>query len=65
MGTLWGGQCFTYFDEPRSRGADLKLGRKARAAVTIGPGMKKEKLMQAIGRMRRLAGIIFYMSCSR
>jgi hypothetical protein len=46
--------CFAFFDEARSRGADLKLKQNALALVTIGPNMLKDKLMQAIGRMRLL-----------
>ena len=47
-------ECFAFFDESRSRGADLKLPQTARALVTIGPGMCKDKIMQALGRMRML-----------
>jgi hypothetical protein len=45
---------FVFFDESRCRGADMKLKPKAVAALTIGPGMCKDKLMQAAGRMRLL-----------
>jgi len=45
---------FVYFDESRCRGADMKLSRYAVAALTIGPGMCKDKLMQAAFRMRQL-----------
>lgn len=48
-------EAFAIFDEPRCRGADLKLNRRAVALLTIGPRMCKEKLMQAAGRMRSLS----------
>lgn len=47
-------EAFVIFDEPRCRGADLKLSRTAVALLTIGPKMCKDKLMQAAGRMRQL-----------
>lgn len=46
--------CFAFFDESRARGSDLKLPQQAKAVVTIGPNMTKDKLMQASGRMRLL-----------
>ena len=46
---------FVFFDESRCRGADMKLKPSAQATLTIGPGMCKNKLMQAAGRMRKLA----------
>ena len=45
---------FVYFDESRCRGADMQLPGDARAVLTLGPKMGKDKLMQAAGRMRRL-----------
>eukprot|EP00434_Breviolum_minutum_P034401 symbB.v1.2.030448.t1/scaffold3429.1/size56941/4 len=47
-------ECFGFFDEARARGADLKLSINARAMVTVGPKCVKDKLMQAVGRMRQL-----------
>jgi hypothetical protein len=47
-------ECFAFFDEARTRGADLKLGRGAVGLVTVGPKMSKAKLVQAIGRFRML-----------
>ena len=44
--------CFTLYDEARTRGTDWKLSADARALVTLSEGMVKDKLMQAIGRMR-------------
>ena len=46
---------FVYFDESRTRGADMRLNSNARAVLTLGPDMCKDKLMQAAGRMRMLA----------
>lgn len=43
-----------YFDESRCRGADMKLKPSAIAVLTVGPGMSKDKLVQAAGRMRKL-----------
>ena len=45
---------FVYFDESRCRGADMKLSMYVVAALTIGRGMCKDKLMQAAFRMRQL-----------
>ena len=45
---------FVYFDESRCRGADMKLLPKASATLTLGPGMCKDKIMQAAGRLRKL-----------
>ena len=47
-------EAFVYFDESRCRGADMKLSPDAVAALTIGPGICKDKLMQAAFRMRQL-----------
>ena len=46
--------CFVFFDESHCRGSDMKLLPHAVALLTIGPGMCKDKLMQALGRMRKL-----------
>jgi hypothetical protein len=45
---------FVYFDESRCRGADMKLAHDARAVLTLGPKMQKDKLMQAAARFRQL-----------
>ena len=45
---------FVYFDESRTRGADMKLPVNSCAILTLGPLMCKDKLMQAAGRMRML-----------
>ena len=45
---------FVYFDDSRCRGADMRLKSDAVGMLTLGPGMFKDKLMQAAGRMRGL-----------
>ncbi len=47
-------ECFVLYDEARCRGADLQLRRDAVGLLTLGPGLCKDKLMQAAGRMRLL-----------
>eukprot|EP00775_Hariotina_reticulata_P001981 gene1981-2303_t len=47
-------ECFVIFDDARCRGADLKLRQTALGLLTVAPGMQKDKLMQAAGRMRQL-----------
>ncbi|EGD72573.1 hypothetical protein PTSG_04309 [Salpingoeca rosetta] len=42
------------FDQHQCRGADLKLKQTATAALTISPGLSKDALMQAAGRLRQL-----------
>lgn len=46
---------FAVYDDARCRGTDLKLNVRARALLTLGPGMTKDRLMQAAGRMRQLS----------
>ncbi|KAH9126266.1 hypothetical protein AeMF1_003292 [Aphanomyces euteiches] len=46
--------CFVLFDDARSRGADMRLRIDAVAAITLGPKLTKDKLMQGAGRMRQL-----------
>lgn len=38
--------CLVYLDEAHTRGTDLKLPRKGRAAVTLGPNLTKDRLVQ-------------------
>ncbi|KAJ5117788.1 hypothetical protein N7448_011420 [Penicillium atrosanguineum] len=38
--------CFVFLDEAHTRGIDLKLPSNYRAAVTLGPGITKDKLVQ-------------------
>ncbi|GLC35648.1 hypothetical protein PLESTM_000350400 [Pleodorina starrii] len=42
------------FDDARCRGADLQLRPDAVGLLTLGPGVCKDKLMQAAGRLRQL-----------
>ncbi|KAJ5358297.1 hypothetical protein N7541_005455 [Penicillium brevicompactum] len=48
------GACLVFLDEAHTRGIDLKLPVHYRAAVTLGPGITKDKLVQACMRMRQL-----------
>ncbi|OJJ65727.1 hypothetical protein ASPBRDRAFT_79658 [Aspergillus brasiliensis CBS 101740] len=47
-------QCLVFLDEAHTRGIDLKLPLNYRAAVTLGPNITKDKLVQACMRMRKL-----------
>jgi hypothetical protein len=47
-------EAFVLFDENRCRGADMMLNQDAKALLTLGPKMCKDKLMQAAGRLRML-----------
>ncbi|KAK0643172.1 hypothetical protein B0T16DRAFT_391740 [Cercophora newfieldiana] len=47
-------RCFVFLDQAHTRGTDLKLPDKYRAAVTLGPGLTKDALVQACMRMRKL-----------
>ncbi|PFH56337.1 hypothetical protein XA68_16704 [Ophiocordyceps unilateralis] len=47
-------QCLVFLDEAHTRGTDLKLPADYRAAVTLGPNLTKDRLVQACMRMRRL-----------
>ncbi|THY63972.1 hypothetical protein D6C98_00911 [Aureobasidium pullulans] len=46
--------CLIYLDEVHTRGIDLAIPHGARAAVTLGPRLSKDRLMQACMRLRRL-----------
>lgn len=41
-------QCVVYLDDAHTRGTDLKLPNAARAAVTLGPKVTKDRLVQGI-----------------
>ena len=41
-------ECVVYLDEQRTRGTDLKLPVDARAAVTLGPRLTKDRLLQGM-----------------
>ncbi|KAL9011241.1 MAG: hypothetical protein Q9173_003899 [Seirophora scorigena] len=47
-------RCIVYLDDVHTRGTDLKLPLKARAAVTLGPRLTKDRLVQACMRLRQL-----------
>ncbi|RAL16905.1 uncharacterized protein BO97DRAFT_439831 [Aspergillus homomorphus CBS 101889] len=47
-------QCLVFLDEAHTRGIDLDLPLRTRAAVTLGPIITKDKLVQACMRMRKL-----------
>jgi hypothetical protein len=42
------GRCVVYLDEAHTRGTDLKLPPGSRAAVTLGPRLSKDKLVQGV-----------------
>lgn len=48
-------RCVVYLDEVHTRGTDLKFPATARAAVTLGPRLTKDRLVQACMRLRKLA----------
>lgn len=41
-------QCLVYLDEAHTRGTDLKLPTRYRAAVTLGPNLTKDRLVQGM-----------------
>ncbi|KAG9090216.1 hypothetical protein FRC06_001164, partial [Ceratobasidium sp. 370] len=47
-------KCIVYLDDGHTRGTDLKLPRATRAAVTLGPKVTKDRLLQGCMRMRKL-----------
>ncbi|KAG1794544.1 uncharacterized protein HD556DRAFT_1367943 [Suillus plorans] len=47
-------QCVVYLDDAHTRGTDIKLPHGFRAAVTLGPKVTKDRLMQGCMRMRKL-----------
>ncbi|CAF4154410.1 unnamed protein product, partial [Rotaria sordida] len=47
-------RCVFYLDEIHTRGTDFKFPHKFRAAVTLGNGLTKDRLVQACMRMRKL-----------
>lgn len=46
--------CLVYIDHQHTRGTDLAMPRGTRAAVTLGKQLRKDELVQACMRMRRL-----------
>mmetsp|Transcript_54426 Transcript_54426/g.176044 ORF Transcript_54426/g.176044 Transcript_54426/m.176044 type:complete len:661 (-) Transcript_54426:72-2054(-) len=58
-------RCLLYLDDAHTRGSDFRLPIGTRAAVTLGEGMTKDKLVQACMRMRQLGQghtVSFYAS---
>ncbi|KZT27616.1 hypothetical protein NEOLEDRAFT_1060414 [Neolentinus lepideus HHB14362 ss-1] len=47
-------KCLVYLDDAHTRGTDLKLPSGSRAAVTLGPKVTKDRLVQGCMRMRKL-----------
>ena len=47
-------RCVFYLDEIHTRGTDFKFPNGFRAAVTLGDGLTKDRLVQACMRMRKL-----------
>ncbi|CEJ82151.1 hypothetical protein VHEMI02235 [[Torrubiella] hemipterigena] len=47
-------ECVVFLDEANSRGTDLTLPRHYRAAVLLGDGITKDRMVQASMRMRKL-----------
>ncbi|KAL9070862.1 MAG: hypothetical protein Q9157_005685 [Trypethelium eluteriae] len=55
--------CLVYFDEAHTRWIDLAIPDGARAAVTLGPRLEKDRLVQGCKRMRRLGSghsVVFF-----
>ncbi|KAK6438571.1 hypothetical protein LTR95_005223 [Oleoguttula sp. CCFEE 5521] len=58
-------ECLVFLDEAHTRGIDLPLPLHYRAAVTLGAGVTKDRLVQACNRMRKLddgQSIVFCVS---
>ncbi|KAJ2973916.1 hypothetical protein NQ176_g6330 [Zarea fungicola] len=58
-------RCVVFLDQAHTRGTDLKLPEHYRAAVTLGPDLTKDKLVQACMRMRKLGkgqSVVFCVS---
>ncbi|CZR70243.1 uncharacterized protein PAC_20144 [Phialocephala subalpina] len=56
--------CVVFLDEAHTRGTDLQLPDNYRAAVTTGPKLTKDRLVQACMRMRKLSkgqSLVFYV----
>ncbi|KAG9080244.1 hypothetical protein FRC06_006897, partial [Ceratobasidium sp. 370] len=57
-------KCLVYLDDGHTRGTDLKLPRGTRAAVTLGPKVTKDRLLQGCMRMRKLGHGQSVMFCA-
>ena len=51
--------CLVYLDEAHTRGIDLKLPRDYRAAVTLGMGLTKDRLIQGTYNLRSSPGLMY------
>eukprot|EP00117_Sycon_ciliatum_P000832 scpid1751/ scgid6742/ len=47
-------ECLVYLDHSHTRGTDLRMSMGTRAAVTLGKGLRRDEMVQACMRMRRL-----------
>ena len=47
-------ECLVYLDHAHCRGTDLRMKTGTVAAITLGKGLRRDELMQACMRMRRL-----------
>ncbi|QRW06904.1 kinase-like protein [Ceratobasidium sp. AG-Ba] len=57
-------RCIVYLDDGHTRGTDLKLPQGTRAAVTLGPKVTKDRLLQGCMRMRKLGSGQSVMFCA-
>ncbi|KAH7912069.1 hypothetical protein BJ138DRAFT_1112671 [Hygrophoropsis aurantiaca] len=58
-------RCLLYLDDAHTRGTDVKLPSGFRAAVTLGPKLAKDRLIQGCMRMRKLGkghSVMFFAS---
>ncbi|KAG8927461.1 hypothetical protein FRC02_008200 [Tulasnella sp. 418] len=58
-------KCLLYLDDAHTRGTDFKLPLETRAAVTLGPKVTKDRLVQGCMRMRQLGhghSVMFFAS---
>ncbi|KAG8952386.1 hypothetical protein FRC03_012169, partial [Tulasnella sp. 419] len=59
-------RCLLYLDDAHTRGTDFKLPMGTRAAVTLGPKLTKDRLLQGCMRMRKLGrghSVMFFAPC--
>ncbi|KAG9102907.1 hypothetical protein FRC06_000826 [Ceratobasidium sp. 370] len=57
-------KCVVYLDDGHTRGTDLELPQGSRAAVTLGPKVTKDRLLQGCMRMRKLGRGQSVMFCA-
>lgn len=51
-------KCIVYLDDGHTRGTDLKLPERARAAVTLGPKVTKDRLLQGMSRFKKYVAVV-------